>query len=74
MTCKGKCNCTALKYELEILRQRKADERKATETIFRLRAEYMKSVDEIIELQKVIISQAKEIEQLKRRVKDEREA
>jgi hypothetical protein len=71
MTCKGNCNCSALKEELEILRERKADERKATETIFRLRKEYMKAVADVIELQKVVIGQAREIEQLKRRAKDE---
>jgi len=66
MTCEKDCNCAKLKEERDILWERKGDEKRLRDVLLQLRVEYKKAVDDIFELQRVVISQAKEIEKLRR--------
>ena len=68
-----KCNeiIRKLTEERDILWERKGDEKKLRDVLLQIRVEYKKAFEEIVDLQRVVISQAKEIEQLKQGGKDE---
>ena len=65
MACGEDCNCNELKKERDILWERKGDEKKLRDVLLQLRIEYKKAVDDIFELQRVVICQAKEITKLR---------
>lgn len=66
MSCNKKCKCDELREEIGILYERKDDFKRMRDVLFRIRGEYKQAVDELVGLQRVIVSQAKEIERLKR--------